>query len=146
MPSTMLMTPLHPPFHPYLDLVLGVPGAFTAPCSKQIPGYISDVEKFQQKGIKDIYVVGVNDQFAMSAWKEKLGSNNEHLHFLADDTGAFTHAVGLGFDATGLLGSYRSKRYAAVVENNKVTALFVEDAPPDVKVTASDSVLQALNA
>ncbi|PWN29938.1 Redoxin [Jaminaea rosea] len=128
------------------NIIVGVPGAFTPPCSSHVPGYVSDVEKFQQKGIKDIYVVAVNDQFTVQAWKDKLGSKNDHVHFLADDTAAFTHAVGLGFDASGLLGGYRSQRYVAVVENNKVTALFVEQAPPDVKLTSSDAVLQALNA
>lgn len=32
-------------------------------------------------------MVGVNDQFTMAAWKEKLGADKaENVHFLADDT------------------------------------------------------------
>lgn len=129
------------------DLIIGVPGAFTPPCSSHVPGYVKDWEKFQQKGVKDIYVVAVNDAFATQAWKEKLGAKDaKNVHFLADDTGAFTKAAGLGFDASGLLGGFRSQRYVAVVENNTVQSIFVEDAPPDVKKTSSSNVLEALNA
>ncbi len=44
---------------------LGVPGAFTGGCSKQIPSYIEHYEAFKAKDIKNIYVVAVNDQFAV---------------------------------------------------------------------------------
>jgi 2-Cys peroxiredoxin 5 len=126
------------------NLIIGVPGAFTPPCSSHVPGYVGSYDKFSSKGIKDIYIVAVNDAFATQAWKEKLESKQPNVHFLADDTGAFTNAVGLGFDATGLLGNARSQRYVAVVENNTVSQLFVEQAAPDVKVTAADHVLSQL--
>jgi hypothetical protein len=41
------------------------------------------------------------------AWKEKL--SGEGVHFIADDTGAFTSGIGMMFDATPLLGAPRSK-------------------------------------
>jgi 2-Cys peroxiredoxin 5 len=44
---------------------LGVPGAFTPPCSSQVPEYIADYEKFKAKGVKNIYVVAVNDAFVV---------------------------------------------------------------------------------
>jgi hypothetical protein len=44
---------------------LGVPGAFTPPCSSQVPQYIADYEKFKEKGVKNIYVVAVNDAFVV---------------------------------------------------------------------------------
>lgn len=34
------------------------------------------------------YIVAVNDAFTTQAWKEKLGSSNPNVHFLADDTAA----------------------------------------------------------
>lgn len=60
---------------------------------------------------KAIYIVTVNDLFVVQAWKEKLDSQNDFIHFVADDTGAFTNSVGLSFDASGLLGNARSQRY-----------------------------------
>merc|ERR1712060_757688 len=54
-------------------IIIGVPGAFTPPCSSHVPGFVEQASQFDEKGIKGIYVVGVNDQFTMAAWKEKLG-------------------------------------------------------------------------
>lgn len=73
-----------------LDIIVGVPGAFTPPCSSQVPGYVAQAEQFAAKGVKGIYIVAVNDAFTTQAWKEKLGVAKEHpiVHFLADDTGA----------------------------------------------------------
>ena len=115
-----------------------MPGAFTGPCSNQVPGYIKAYDQFKAKGVENIYVIAVNDTFVMKAWKEKLApegtrqSNSNlwpssaffphiysHLgcvrnsliavHFIADDQGAFTGALGMLFDASGLLGAPRSK-------------------------------------
>lgn len=57
------------------NLFVGVPGAFSGTCSAQIPGYIKSHAEFKDRGIKDIYVVGVNDVFTMKAWKEQLASS-----------------------------------------------------------------------
>lgn len=71
-----------------------------------------------------IYVVSVNDVFITQAWKEKLGAEEEtKIKFLSDDAGKFTSAIGMGFDATGLLGNMRSHRYAMVVNNGVIEAL-----------------------
>lgn len=53
-------------------------------------------------------------------------------------------AVGQEFDATGLLGGKRSKRYAFVVEGGVVRKAFVEDNAPDVTVTSAENVLKAI--
>lgn len=71
-----------------LDVIVGVPGAFTPPCSSQVPGYVEHADAFASKGVSGIYIVGVNDAFTMQAWKEKLGAKHSIVHFLADDTGA----------------------------------------------------------
>ncbi|KIS68607.1 uncharacterized protein UMAG_03177 [Mycosarcoma maydis] len=127
------------------SIIVGVPGAFTPPCSSQVPGYIQHASEFQSKGVEAIYIVAVNDQFTVKAWKEKLGADTAPtVHFLADDTGAFTQAVGQDFDASGLLGNHRSKRYAFVVEGGVVRKAFVEDNAPDVTVTSAENVLKAI--
>lgn len=76
---------------------VGVPGAFTGTCSAQIPGYIDAYEQFKAKGVKNIYVVGVNDVFVMKyvlplhnyihshsdcdrAWKQKLAPSGSRTH------------------------------------------------------------------
>lgn len=69
------------------NIVVGVPGAFTPPCSSQVPGYAEHADKFAEKGVKGIYIVAVNDAFTTQAWKEKLGVKHGIVHFLADDNG-----------------------------------------------------------
>lgn len=53
-------------------------------------------------------------------------------------------SLGMDFDATGLLGNLRSKRFSMVVENGKVVNLQVESDAPDITVTAADKVLASL--
>ncbi|KAN0065234.1 hypothetical protein ACQY0O_001731 [Thecaphora frezii] len=125
-------------------LVVGVPGAFTPPCSSHVPGYVQQAEALNQKGVEGVYIVAVNDAFTTQAWKDKLGVNSPNVHILADDTGAFTHAVGLNFDATGLLGGQRSQRYALLVEGGVVKKAFVEKNAPDVSVTSAENVMKAI--
>lgn len=40
----------------------------------------------------------VNDAFCTKAWKKELGAEGSKVHFLADDTGAFTTKVGMIFE------------------------------------------------
>lgn len=78
---------------------------------------------------------------------EKFNSSSEvseHVHFLADSKGEFSSALGMKFDASGLLGNERTKRFAAVVENGKVKTLYVEENPPDVQKTKAEEVLKQL--
>jgi peroxiredoxin len=60
------------------------------------------------------------------------------------ETGEFIKSLGLDFDASGLLGNTRSKRFTAVVEDGIVKHLSVEDEPPNVTVTAAEKVLEAV--
>jgi len=125
-------------------VIIGVPGAYTPPCSSQVPGYIENYDKFVAKGVKGIYVVAVNDAFVTKSWKEKLSPGGTPVHFIADDTAQFVSKLGLIFDGTGLLGGPRSKRFALLVDEGTVTHVAVEDAPPNITVTKWDAVLGKL--
>ncbi|KAI5776583.1 Redoxin [Geopyxis carbonaria] len=124
-------------------LIVGVPGAYTPPCSSHVPGYVEKYSEFEAKGYKDIYVIAVNDIFVVQAWKEHLAKGSK-VHFVSDSTGEFTKAMGLDFDAAGLLGNVRSQRYAAVVEDGTVQELYVEDEAPNLTVSTADAVLKTL--
>ncbi|EKM77250.1 hypothetical protein AGABI1DRAFT_122245 [Agaricus bisporus var. burnettii JB137-S8] len=125
-------------------LIIGVPGAFTGTCSRQIPDYIRKFDEFQAKGVKNIYVVSVNDVFVMKAWKENLAPEGTKIRFIADDKGAYTGALGMLFDATPRLGGPRSKRYVIVAEDGTVNSVAVEDIPSDLTVTGMEAVLATL--
>lgn len=102
------------------NVIVVVPAAFSPSCSEiQVPEYISRYSEFTSKGVKDIYVLSVNDIFVMKAWKKDLVSKAEgddtKIVFVADDTASFASATGLVFDASSLLGGPRAKRAAIVI-------------------------------
>ena len=63
---------------------------------------------------------------------------------LGDAQSTFTKAIGMDFDAppAGLIA--RSKRYAMVVEDGKVTKLHVEENPGVCEVSGGEALLAEL--
>jgi hypothetical protein len=63
----------------------------------------------------------------MGAWGTTLDPTGKSgIRFLADPHGELTSALDLSFDGAAIFGNARSKRYALVVENGKVTKAHVE--------------------
>ena len=124
-------------------VLFGVPGAFTPTCSDyHLPSYVIRQEELKAKGVDTVACISVNDPFVMGAWArdQKVGSK---VVLVADGNGEFTKAVGLEMDGSAVgLGS-RSKRYAAVIEDGVVTALFVEPER-GLTVSSAEAVLGAL--
>lgn len=80
------------------------------------------------KGVEDIYCLSVNDRFVMRSWAEATpGAVASGIKMVADGNGELTAAMGLGRDATGSRMGMRSKRYAAIIENGKVSVLNVDE-------------------
>ena len=74
----------------------------------------------------------------MGAWGTSLDPTGKSgIRFLADPHGELTSALDLSFDGAAIFGNARSKRYALVVEDGKVTKAHVE---PDN--TGLDGTLQ----
>lgn len=86
----------------------------------------------------------VNDAFITAAWKEKLGASGQSIRFLADDTGKFTAAIGMGFDGSRIFGNIRSHRYAMIVEDGIIKALEQEKDDGKVTTTGSGELLAKL--
>lgn len=106
-------------------VVFAVPGAFTPGCDKtHLPGYVADAEAIKAKGVDAIVCISVNDAFVMQAWGA-AHETGDKVMMLADAGAAFSKAIGLDVDAAAL-GGVRSKRYAMIVEDGKVTHLNVE--------------------
>ncbi|THG93865.1 hypothetical protein EW145_g8263 [Phellinidium pouzarii] len=126
-------------------VIVGVPGAFTTPCNNHAPGYIEHAEDFATKGVSGVYIVSVNDAFVTKAWKENLaGGKPTQVHFIADDKGEFTAAIGMLSDSSVLLGGPRAKRYVIIAEDGKVTRVVVEPNSLEVTVTKADAILAQL--
>ena len=130
-------------------IVFGLPGAFTPTCStQQLPGFDENFEKFQEKGIDEIYCVSVNDTFVMNSWFESLGIKN--VYPLPDGNGEFTHLIGAECSKSNLGFGYRSWRYAAVVNDGVIEKIFIEDGYTDnaesdpYEVSTPETVLETL--
>jgi peroxiredoxin len=128
-------------------VVIGVPGAFSGACSQtHVPSYMKH-PKIRDAG--KVFVVAGNDAFVTKAWSESLDPAGQtgvrscprdeltfalwalftglmygclcQFRFLGDPTLQFTKALELDFDATPVFGGIRSKRYALIIENGKVS-------------------------
>ncbi len=125
-------------------LLFGVPGAFTPGCDKtHLPGYINDREKYAAKGIDTIACISVNDAHVMHAWGQHSGAAGK-VRMLADPQAAFVKAMGLHIQTGPILGGTRSKRFAMVVEDGKVTHLQLEPDGFGLSCSLSENILADL--
>jgi len=124
-------------------VLFAVPGAFTPTCSmKHLPGFVDKAADIRGKGVDEIICLSVNDAFVMGAWGKEHGAGGK-VRMVADGNGDFTRAVGLEMDASGFGMGSRSKRYAMLVKDGKVTELLVEPAG-GLNVSSAESVLGKL--
>lgn len=126
-------------------VIFGLPGAYTGTCTTaHVPSFIRTKEGFSDKGIADIICVSVNDPFVMDAWATSTGAAEAGLIFLGDASAAFTKATGMDFTAPPV-GLYdRSKRFAMVVDDGKVTHLHIEDNPGVCEISGGEALLAEL--
>lgn len=123
-------------------VLFGLPGAYTGTCtSAHVPSFMRTKDAFAAKGIDTIICVSVNDPFVMDAWGKATGAADAGLHMLGDADGSFTKSIGMDFDAppAGLHG--RSKRYAMIVDDGKVTVLHAEENPGVCETSGGEALL-----
>lgn len=126
-------------------VIFAVPGAFTPTChSAHMPSFVRNKDQFDAKGVDEVICVAVNDPFVMDAWADATGAHDAGITMLSDPEGTFTKAIGMKFDAppVGLLS--RSKRYAMLVEDGKVTLLNQEEDPGVCEVSGGEALLAAM--
>lgn len=123
-------------------VIFAVPGAFTPTChSAHVPSFMRTKDQFDAKGVDEIICVSVNDPFVMKAWGDATGASAAGITMLGDSSSEFTKAIGMDFDAppAGLVA--RSKRYAMLVDDGKVTLLQEEENPGQCEVSAGEGLL-----
>ena len=135
-------TTTHEVFGRGRSVLFAVPGAYTPTCSaRHLPGYVEKAEAFKEKGVDRIACTAVNDAFVLQAWGE--GSDASGIEMLADGNGDLARALGLTMDGSAYGMGERSQRYAMVIEDGKVTHLFVEE-PGAFEVSSAEHVLSKL--
>ena len=126
-------------------VVFAVPGAFTPTChSAHVPSFVRTKDQFDAKGVDEIICVSCNDPFVMQAWGEATGATAAGITMLGDASSEFTKAIGMDFDAppAGLVA--RSKRYAMLVDDGKVTLLQEEESPGVCEVSGGEGLLASM--
>ena len=122
-------------------VLIGVEGAFTPNCTSQhLPGFITQADALRNKGIDMIMCLSMNDIFVMTAWCEAM--NASALKMLADGNGYFTESLGLTLDNRVWGMGLRTKRFAMIIDDGRVTMIGVDDV--GVLASSADSVLSAL--
>ena len=125
-------------------VIFAVPGAFTPTCSEQhLPGYVSNAQNFFNKGIDELWCLSVNDPFVMYAWG-LVGKSLNSIRMVSDGNCELTKKIGLVKDLGGIGLGFRSMRYAMIVENGKVSSIFVEDDAGKLEKSDATSVLERL--
>ncbi|MEO1778580.1 MAG: peroxiredoxin [Pseudomonadota bacterium] len=126
-------------------VIFAVPGAFTPTChSAHVPSFVRTKDQFDAKGVDEIICVSANDPFVMKAWGEATGATAAGITMLGDADSSFTKAIGMDFDAppAGLMG--RSKRYAMLVDDGKVTLFQAEENPGVCEVSGGEALLASM--
>ena len=111
-------------------IIFSLPGAFTPTCSTfQLPDFEKLFEDFSSKGIDKIYCISVNDAFVMNAWGKS--QNLKNVELIPDGSGEFTRKMGMLVKKDNLGFGFRSWRYAALVNNQKIEQWFEEPGYSD---------------
>lgn len=126
-------------------VVFAVPGAFTPTChSAHVPSFVRTKDQFYAKGVEEIICISCNDPFVMQAWGEATGATAAGITMLADASSEFTKAIGMDYSTpeSGLLS--RSKRYAMIVDDGKVTLFQAEEKPGVCDLSGGEALLDHL--
>ncbi|KAG0028699.1 hypothetical protein BGZ81_007883 [Podila clonocystis] len=125
-------------------VIFGVPGAFTPTCNNNhLPEYKEKYDELAKKGVDQVVCISTADAFVMDAWG-KWTDVSDKVIMAADGNGDFVKATGLWQDLTKVgMGAVRSKRFAMVVDDLKVTYIGVE-TQFGVSVSGATAVLAKL--
>ena len=133
-------------------ILFSLPGAFTPTCSTfQLPGFEQMYNEFQEvHGIDEIYCMSVNDAFVMNAWAKHQEIKN--IKVIPDGNGEFTSKFGMLVRKHNLGFGSRSWRYAMIVDDGIIEAMFEEAGYQDnaeqdpYGLSSPENVMNYLNA
>ena len=125
-------------------ILFGLPGAFTATCSKfHLPGYVKNAQQILDKGIDKIFCLAVNDPYVMNAWGD---ANNigENITMLADPYLLFTKLIGAEVDRNSKGMGIRSSRYAIIINNLEVQNIQEEEETKNCGISSAEDILRII--
>jgi len=121
--------------------IFGLPGAYTPTCSaKHVPSYLQNMDQLRKRGVNEVWCVATNDAFVMAHWardQKALGK----IRFLADGSGQWTKALGLGLDLNARGMGLRMQRFSMLVDDGKIKTVNIE-GPGKFEVSDGATMLQ----
>ena len=124
-------------------VLFAVPGAFTRTCSQvHLPSFVQQADAIKAKGVDEIVCLAVNDVNVLAAWAREHGATGK-INMVSDGLAELTRAIGLDQDLSERGLGVRSKRYAMIIEDGKVSDIQVEP-PGACDISKGDAVLQRL--
>lgn len=106
--------------------LFGLPGAYTPVCHKEhLPGIIAMYETLCGAGVDTIACTSINDIYVLDHWSKELNAAGK-VAMLADGNAEFVTKCGLLTDMSRHGLGYRSKRYALLAADKKVTMINIE--------------------
>lgn len=119
-------------------VMFSLPGAFTPTCSqKHLPGYVAELDALRAKGVDLVACLSVNDWFVMQAWAREHDALDK-IVMLADGAAAFSRALGIDADLSGIGMGVRARRGLFVIEDGVVKSVDLE-APGKFEVSGADA-------
>ena len=125
-------------------ILFGLPGAFTATCSKfHLPGYVKNAQQILDKAIDKIFCLAVTDPYVMTPWG---AANNigENITMLADPYLSFTKLIGAEVDRNTKGMGIRSSRYAIIINNLEVQNIQEEKETKNCGISSADGILSII--
>ena len=124
-------------------ILFGLPGAFTATCSKfHLPGYVKNAQKILDKGIDKIFCLAVNDPYVMQAWQSQYEEGRK-INMIADGNSDLTKSLELDKDYSSSFMGIRSKRFSLLADNNKINVLNIEK-PGEFKISSAEYIINQI--
>ena len=106
-----------------------------------IPPFVENADQLKAKGVQGVYVIAANDAFVMSAWGTENKAQDKVV-FANDVNVAFSKALGASLDLTSKGMGERTGRYAAIVDDLKITYFGLDSG--ELKNSSYDAVLAKL--
>jgi len=116
-------------------VLFSITGAFDPKC-KALPSFVSAFDNLKDKGIEKVYMTSVNDADVLKVF-ENHHKCSDKIVMIADAGGYLAQALGLIDSSRRLDHGLRGHRFAAVIFDNRIEYLGVDDNPWGSSTTAT---------
>lgn len=124
-----------------LNILVGVPGAFTPICTEQhLPSLIESAEELKAIGINEIYCISDDHRWAIDSWRKTL-LGSEKIVFLSDGNSDFLKEIKMENTERELYLEGRYSRFYALVHDGRIRRMRAEQTVLKTVSTSGECIL-----